>query len=118
MREGFHPKAKPVHWYIAETEGHKDPLRRRDALLSSLFTEKDGLIETGAQARRDVEAAIWRTSPPSSSDGNDDDPLRRRDSPLHDLPHHGILEGGAPEPRLKDPHAWFVNVALSSPARC
>ncbi|CAF9915563.1 hypothetical protein IMSHALPRED_002641 [Imshaugia aleurites] len=98
-----HPSAFPVHWYT----NSRNPLRlrRRDSPLRNLFSSKDGFIETGsetktetktktepetktkpssetietsAHAPRDENEVAWLTPPPSSPDGGDYDPLRRR----------------------------------------
>ena len=103
MRQGSEegPGPSPA-WYSPRPEEPKDTLRRRDSPLSNLFPEKDGFIQTGPPVRRDEDAASWYTIPPSSGP-EDPDPLRRRDSLLHNLPNDGIVEGGAPGPHIKVP---------------
>lgn len=90
--------------------------RRRDSPLHNLFPELDGFIETGGPVHRDEEVAdspLWFVSPPSASAGSDSDPIRRRDSLLHNLPDDGIIEHEGPEPHIGDSHAWFVNICAS-----
>lgn len=105
----------PVRWHTVEGYA-KDPLRHRDLTINDLVSNDDDDDDDGVVKPAALEhppERIWWL-PPSSSGEKDPDPLRRRDSPPHDLPDDGVFESGAPEPRIKDSHAWFVEFCASS----
>lgn len=82
-----------------------DTIHRHDS-PRDLLRKPGGFTETGGHVRR------WRTNDDTSDDDDQLSRLTRSDSPLHNLPDHGVLQSGASGPRIKDSHAWFVNFAL------